>query len=81
MSIENARIVTPKIRKRRNNLIAYSFIAPNFIGFAIFTLVPIVMAVTLSFMKWNGSGVQAPRFVGLDNYTHLLRDGRFIEAF
>lgn len=81
ISVKRAKTVTPKIRRRRNNLIAYSFIAPNFIGFAIFTLVPIVMAVVLSFMKWNGSGVQPPRFVGLDNYAHLFRDRRFVEAF
>ena len=34
-----------KLRKRRSikkNLVAYSFIAPNFIGFAVFTLIPIV---------------------------------------
>ena len=81
ISVKRAKTVTPKIRRRRNNLIAYSFIAPNFIGFAVFTLVPIVMAVVLSFMKWNGSGVQPPRFVGLDNYAHLFRDRRFVEAF
>jgi len=68
-------------KKRTNNLIAYSFIAPNFIGFAIFTLVPIIMAVGLSFMKWNGSAVQSPKFVGIDNYARLFKDSRFIDAF
>lgn len=74
------KTVAAKSRKRRNNLTAYSFIAPNFIGFAVFTLVPIVMAVGLSFMKWNGSAIQGPRFVGLGNYAKLLTDGRFKEA-
>ena len=39
-----------KSRKKREaikNLVAYSFIAPNFIGFAVFTLVPMVMALSL----------------------------------
>lgn len=74
------KTITPAIRRRRNNLIAYSFIAPNFVGFAIFTLIPIVMAVGLSFMKWNGSAVQGPQFIGLQNYLQLFRDGRFRDA-
>ncbi|MCI1956075.1 MAG: sugar ABC transporter permease [Oscillospiraceae bacterium] len=73
--------VSLKKRKILDNLTAYSFIAPNFIGFAVFTLVPIVMAVGLSFMEWNGSGVQSPKYIGLGNYAHLFRDGQFIEAF
>ncbi|HCB91110.1 MAG TPA: ABC transporter permease [Ruminococcaceae bacterium] len=76
-----AKKVSVKKRKILNNLTAYSFIAPNFIGFAIFTLVPIVMAVGLSFMDWNGSGVQRPKFIGLANYARLFRDKQFIEAF
>ncbi|HHV32884.1 MAG: sugar ABC transporter permease [Ruminococcaceae bacterium] len=77
----HVKTVSSKGRKRRNNLIAYSFIAPNFIGFAVFTLVPILMAVGLSFMKWNGSAVQGPQFVGLANYAKLFTDSRFKQAF
>ena len=48
-----------KARDRNRALVAYSFIAPNFIGFAVFTLVPIVCAFALGFFKWDpvrGSG-------------------------
>ena len=34
-------------KSTRDSLIAYSFIAPNFIGFCVFTLVPMVFA-----MRW-----------------------------
>ena len=81
MSTTNIETVTPKKRRRSNNLIAYSFVAPNFIGFAIFTLVPIIMSVGLSFMKWNGSAVQGPQFIGLNNYIRLFSDTRFKDAF
>ena len=81
MSTANIKTVTPTIKKRKNTLVAYSFLAPNFIGFAVFTLIPILMAVGLSFMKWNGSAVQGPEFIGLDNYTRLLSDSRFTDAF
>ena len=73
--------MSSKKRKILDNITAYSFIAPNFIGFAVFTLVPIVMAVGLSFMDWNGSGVQKPAFTGLANYVRLFQDRQFIEAF
>ena len=42
-------------RQTKRDLVAYSFIAPNFIGFCVFTLIPIIFAFALAFMKWDGS--------------------------
>ena len=64
----------------RSNLVAYSFIAPNFIGFAVFTLVPMLMAVALSFLKWDGSWANPIEFAGLDNFIALSKDKKFAEA-
>lgn len=66
-------------KQTRETLIAYSFIAPNFIGFAVFTLIPVVFAIVLAFMKWDG--VNAMQFIGLENFTRLFSDKNFIEAF
>jgi multiple sugar transport system permease protein len=66
-------------RELKKNLIAYSFIAPNFIGFAVFTLGPIIFAFVLAFMSWDGNN--PIRFVGIDNFKHLLVDTRFKAAF
>lgn len=63
----------------RNNLIAYSFIAPNFIGFCIFTLVPMVFAIALAFCNWDG--VHAIEFVGVQNFVDLINDSTFRAAF
>ena len=60
------------------NLIAYSFILPNFLGFAVFTLVPMVFSLVLSLAEWKGVG--AVRFVGLANFTRLFRDEAFVRA-
>lgn len=38
------------------------------------------MAIGLSFMQWNGSGVQAPKFVWFENYAHLFKDSRFWDS-
>ncbi len=66
-------------RETRNNLVAYSFIAPNLIGFCIFTLGPILFAFALAFMSWDGNN--PIEFVGLDNFLALKEDTRFKAAF
>lgn len=73
------KAVSSRQRKIRNNLIAYSFIAPNFIGFAVLTLVPIIAAVGLSFASWNGS--TKLEWVGLQNYARLFTDRIFKQSF
>ncbi len=70
--------MTSKQRTLKNNLVAYSFIAPNFIGFAIFTLGPIVFAFALAFLNWNGSGQIT--FAGLNNFKKLTVDSTFKAA-
>ena len=64
-----------KRRERKRNAIAYSFIAPNFIGFAVFTLIPIIFAFILAFMEWDGNNPM--KFVGLSNFTALKDDAFF----
>lgn len=59
----------------KSHLIAYSFIAPNFIGFAIFTLIPMIFAFALGFMSWDGNNPIS--FVGLQNFMKLFEDSRF----
>ncbi|WP_155372928.1 carbohydrate ABC transporter permease [Catellatospora vulcania] len=59
-------------RARRNTLIGWSFILPNFLGFAVLTLVPVIAAFALSFMEWDS--YNPPEWVGLDNFQRLLND-------
>ena len=68
-----------KNRAMQRNLTAYSFIAPNFIGFCVFTLVPMVFAIALSLCSWDG--VHDIEFVGLQNFIDLLADKGFKNAF
>ncbi|MCD8159855.1 MAG: sugar ABC transporter permease [Clostridiales bacterium] len=69
----------PMKKETRNTLIAYSFIAPNFIGFCVFTLVPMVFAIALAFCSWDG--VNAIEFVGFQNFIDLVTDKTFLAAF
>lgn len=68
-----------KKREIKSNMIAYSFIVPNLIGFCIFTLGPIIFALALAFMSWDGNN--PIEFVGLGNFKQLAGDTRFRAAF
>ncbi len=57
----------------------YGLLAPFFILFAIFTLVPVVMSLPMGFTNFNMA--QAPKFIGLDNfYALFLEDEVFLKA-
>ncbi|MBT9776844.1 ABC transporter permease subunit [Clostridium sp. MCC353] len=59
-------------------MVAYSFIAPNFIGFSIFTLGPVIFAFVLAFHSWDGNN--PIEFVGLANFIKMSSDTRFWAA-
>ena len=65
-------------RQRKRALIAYSFIAPNFIGFAVFTFGPIILAMIMAFMEWDGNNPM--KFVGIQNFINIFSDARFIAS-
>ncbi len=65
-------------KKVRRTLVAYSFIAPNFIGFCVFTLIPIIFAFALAFLKWDGSN--PIEFAGFSNFAKLVDDTFFKAA-
>ncbi|MEU8172285.1 sugar ABC transporter permease [Microbispora hainanensis] len=65
-------------RAWRGVLVGWSFILPNFLGFAVFTLVPMVAAFALAFLKWDS--YNTPEWAGLDNFRRLLRDENFFVA-
>src|SRR5262245_14830659 len=59
---------------------AYLFLLPSFLGFLVFVAGPVIASLGLSFMDWNL--INAPKFVGLGNYTALFtRDPVFWQAF
>ncbi|GIG25412.1 carbohydrate ABC transporter permease [Cellulomonas denverensis] len=59
----------------RNLLIGWTFILPNFIGFAVLTLVPVLTLFYMSFTDWNIFGSSS--WIGLDNFTRLAGDATF----
>jgi multiple sugar transport system permease protein len=59
-------------RRRRDTLIGWSFILPNFLGFVLITLVPVLAAFALAFTNWDS--YNTPDWVGLKNFRRLLHD-------
>jgi len=57
--------------KRRTELrVALLFLLPNFAGFLLFTLWPVIASAILSFTYWDL--LSPPRWAGFDNYERLL---------
>ena len=64
------------VRKKLTDTIAgYSFLAPVLVVLAVFTLWPLLQALWLSLHSYDL--FSPPRFVGLKNYSYLLREGDF----
>lgn len=81
VSNKQLKIGSARKRKIRDHLVAYSFIAPNFIGFAVFTLVPMLFSFVLSLMEWDGGKVNPMKFTGIQNYLRLFADSKFQNAY
>src|SRR5215475_2687897 len=73
--------VAPRRRGRlvwRNTAAGWSFILPNFIGFAALTMVPVVVLFYVAFTSWNVFG-QA-KWTGTANFTRMWHDRSFWTA-
>ena len=49
-----------------------ALLAPNLILYSVFIIIPVVLALALSFTSWNLVG--APQWVGLANYRAMVND-------
>lgn len=61
--------------RHREWIAGYLFIAPDFLGLALFVGGPMILALTMGFFNVDGFG--AFTFVGLDNYKKMLIDPTF----
>ena len=67
------------MKKLRNNLDCYLYIAPYGIIFFTFTVLPVLASMVLGFTNYNV--LEAPEFIGIANYRDLLAtDDVFILA-
>lgn len=65
------------MRKKDDLRSALAFLAPNLIGFTLFTVGPLIFSLGASFTNWNLQRTVPVRFTGLKNYGDLLKDKDF----
>src|SRR5215210_7788094 len=59
--------------RNRQTVVAFSILTPMLLYFVVFTWVPILVMVAISFTEWNV--IQwPPTFVGIENYQEILTD-------
>ena len=79
-TIHRVKAKTPEEKRRqakeagRDNKAGYLFLLPWLIGLAVITIGPMLASLYLSFT--NYSLIQAPKFIGVDNYARMLTDER-----
>lgn len=59
--------------------VAYLYLLPAFVVYAVFLLYPLIRAVNLSFFDWDG--LTTGTWVGLSNYVDVFTDDRLRGAF
>lgn len=75
--MKRKQTAAPAIRPRSIRA-AYLFIAPYVLLFSLFIVIPVAIAIGLSFTNFNT--IQMPSFVGFMNYVNLLtRDSIFMQ--
>jgi len=63
---------------RRQAFWAWVFLTPGLLYFVIFLILPVMIAIYVSFTDWDI--MTAPRWVGWENYTQALQDKVVIKA-
>lgn len=70
-----ARLRRPRARQA---IVAYALIAPAVLAAVAFLYIPMILSAYWSLTRYNG--LTSPEWVGLDNYTALFGDERFLKA-
>ncbi|MDO7907254.1 sugar ABC transporter permease [Paenibacillus sp. JX-17] len=68
-----------KALRLRENVLAYAFLAPSLLIFAVFLFYPMLKSVYLSLHATDPTG-QIAGYVGLDNFTSLFKSGVFLQG-
>ena len=68
---------TPR-RRRKESLAGYAFLSPWLLGFLLLTAGPMIASLYLAFTDYDL--FRPPTFVGLENFTNLFSDPRFLTS-
>lgn len=68
-----------RLRRRREAVTGYLFVAPSIAGFVVFVLGPLLAVFYFSFTRYDA--LSAPQWRGLANYTRLFSDERLRQVY
>ncbi len=66
-------------KKKKFDKVAFAFIAPAFILFTLWVIIPTISSVYYSFTSWDGISPDI-KFIGLANYKEIFTSARFGNA-
>lgn len=75
--VKSAKSWLRGLRPTRQEIIAFFFVAPLLIVFAVFLLYPTFSSFALAFQEWSLGGVKPNRWIGLGNYVRMTQEWRF----
>jgi multiple sugar transport system permease protein len=82
LSRRSAQSDSPLLRKSRRRgadaRAGYTFLLPWLLGFIVLTVGPMISSLYLSFTNYNL--FEPPKWIGLDNYTTMFQDERFLQS-
>ncbi|APB30662.1 carbohydrate ABC transporter permease [Vagococcus teuberi] len=67
-----------KVKKKKKLSPGYFFVAPWFISYFLFSLVPMLLSIYMSFTNWPVIG--KPQFIGLQNFKDIFQDEAFFNS-
>jgi len=79
VAIKKKQSTQEPIAQTRKKANPYLMIAPAMVVFILFSFIPILYMIYLSFHDWNFISPDM-NFVGLNNFKHLLADPRFAQT-
>jgi raffinose/stachyose/melibiose transport system permease protein len=70
-----------KNMKKKRDMAWYAlFVFPLVFIFTTVVIIPFIIGIGYSFISWDGMPLNEKTFVGLDNYTRLFADARFLTS-
>src|SRR5947207_9105208 len=76
-SISDLRSANLRLNRHSDLLPALGFLLPNFLGFLLFTAIPVLFSLGASFTNWDLQHTSPLAFIGLENFRRMFTDREF----
>lgn len=66
------------MNNKKDKIFFWSFVLPALLALIMVVGIPLIVGIYYSFTTWNG--IDAPTFVGIKNYSKILKDADFMKS-